>query len=331
MPSALPYYRHFTGDCARETRHLSTLEYGAYRLLMDAYWDNGGPLPLDPVRLRRITRTTKASWAKIEAIVLELFDLQNGAIIHRALDQELSRASGRVKSARASGQASGASRRGEAQGTNAERTLNERSTERERASNSSSSDSSSSLRSEEERDSSVPSESRLTVAPLVSKAQRNAAELEAAFDEFWKIYPRKTGPTVARRVWRREIKLAFVPDVIQAALRYADLREGEPEQFTKLASTWLNKGVWRDSLTDEAPKPGVKGNGFETRSERNVRNLKAIQEQFGLGQVFDFRGDSDEGGHLLGPGDSDAGRSLGDRPGVDGSHRREDNPDEPTQ
>lgn len=108
------------------------------------------------------------------------------------------------------------------------------------------------------------------------------AELLAAFDEFWKIYPRKEGKTPALRTWVREIRLEIVPDVIQAAIRYAELRYGEDGRFTKHAATWLNKGTWRDSLTDEKPKPPTgNGNGKPTVSERNRDSRAGLFAAFG--------------------------------------------------
>jgi uncharacterized protein YdaU (DUF1376 family) len=48
------YMRFFTGDYYRDTRHLSMLQHGAYRQLIDHCWDQKGPLPLDPEKCYRI-------------------------------------------------------------------------------------------------------------------------------------------------------------------------------------------------------------------------------------------------------------------------------------
>lgn len=132
-------------------------------------------------------------------------------------------------------------------------------------------------------------------------------ELLAAFDEFWKIYPRKEGKTPALRTWLREVRLEMVPDVIQAAIRYAELRYGEDGRFTKHAATWLNKGTWRDSLTDEKPKPPEgNGNGFKTRAQRDHENRRGFLDAFGItGATPADSGTARRGPELLGPGATD--------------------------
>ena len=88
------------------------VELGAYRLLMDAYWDNGGPLPLS---IRPDFAESRArpsiSWAAIEATIFPVFSEKTGCFSQK-LDEEL--CGGRViaSSARAKGTASGASRWG---------------------------------------------------------------------------------------------------------------------------------------------------------------------------------------------------------------------------
>lgn len=48
------YYPFHIGDYARDTRHLTVLEHGAYRLLIDLYYLREAPLPLDLQGLCRL-------------------------------------------------------------------------------------------------------------------------------------------------------------------------------------------------------------------------------------------------------------------------------------
>jgi uncharacterized protein YdaU (DUF1376 family) len=50
------FYKHFIGDYARATGHLSILEHGAYRLMLDHFYGTCRPLPGDRKALYRLLR-----------------------------------------------------------------------------------------------------------------------------------------------------------------------------------------------------------------------------------------------------------------------------------
>ncbi len=50
------YYSHHIGDYTTDTAHLSLLEDGAYRRLMDRYYTTEAPLPVDEPALFRVVR-----------------------------------------------------------------------------------------------------------------------------------------------------------------------------------------------------------------------------------------------------------------------------------
>jgi uncharacterized protein YdaU (DUF1376 family) len=54
--SDIAWYPFYVGDYAGKTAHLSLLEHGAYRLLIDHYMATRHPLPADPNKLYRICR-----------------------------------------------------------------------------------------------------------------------------------------------------------------------------------------------------------------------------------------------------------------------------------
>jgi uncharacterized protein YdaU (DUF1376 family) len=81
----LPLY---IGDYLAETTRLSTLQHGAYFLLMLDYWRNG-PLPADENVLRKITRMTLKQWRANSQSVLSFFNLDNGKLLHTRLEKEL--------------------------------------------------------------------------------------------------------------------------------------------------------------------------------------------------------------------------------------------------
>lgn len=74
---ALPLWTDaYLGD----TTHLTTIEHGAYLLLLISMWRAGGSLPDDDKLLARYVRMTPAQWARIKATVRAFFRVDAGAI-----------------------------------------------------------------------------------------------------------------------------------------------------------------------------------------------------------------------------------------------------------
>src|SRR5258706_11550322 len=100
---SLPYYRFFPGDYARDTRHLSMLQHGAYRQLIDLYMDHAGSIPNDLPKLHRLLRAEGVEEkAAIEFILGEFFELSTGkrlGWIHKRCDKELKWSAERVEKA----------------------------------------------------------------------------------------------------------------------------------------------------------------------------------------------------------------------------------------
>jgi len=98
---SLPYYRWFPGDYIRDTRRLSMLQHGAYRLLLDEYMVTGKPLPNDLPALYRICGAVSGEeHSAIRYVLEEFFRLDGPVWKHKRCDDELSRQSERAASAR---------------------------------------------------------------------------------------------------------------------------------------------------------------------------------------------------------------------------------------
>ena len=79
----------YIGDYLGDTQHLSTLEHGAYILLIMAYWQHGGPIENDPKLLRRLTRTDPKTFQKVSENVLKMFQVTDGLLVHKRIEKEL--------------------------------------------------------------------------------------------------------------------------------------------------------------------------------------------------------------------------------------------------
>lgn len=98
------YYPHHIGDYARDTAHLSMLEDGAYRRLLDLCYATEKPLPLDREKLNRLVRARSNAEKEAVAVVLGEFFIEGEDGWHqRRVEEELERA--QEKSAKASASA----------------------------------------------------------------------------------------------------------------------------------------------------------------------------------------------------------------------------------
>jgi uncharacterized protein YdaU (DUF1376 family) len=75
------WYAFYVGDYARDTAHLSLLEHGAYRLLLDHYYATGHPLPNDLSKLYRICRARSPAERKAVSLVASEFFFEDGTLL----------------------------------------------------------------------------------------------------------------------------------------------------------------------------------------------------------------------------------------------------------
>jgi len=65
----------YVGDYLADTKHLTTIEHGAYLLLIMQYWQRG-PLPDDDKTLRIITGLSAQQWRRARPKLAALFELE---------------------------------------------------------------------------------------------------------------------------------------------------------------------------------------------------------------------------------------------------------------
>ncbi len=85
-----PAFPLWTDAYLADTGHLTTLEHGAYFLLLMAMWRAGGTLPNDDKKLARFAHLTNGQWARIRATIMSFFaEVENGQITQWRLIDEL--------------------------------------------------------------------------------------------------------------------------------------------------------------------------------------------------------------------------------------------------
>jgi uncharacterized protein YdaU (DUF1376 family) len=82
------------GAYLADTMNLTTLQHGAYLLLIMAYWRDRAALLDDDDTLRSITKTDKVEWKKIKPVLSRFFKIGEGVWWHKRVEEELVRAGG---------------------------------------------------------------------------------------------------------------------------------------------------------------------------------------------------------------------------------------------
>jgi uncharacterized protein YdaU (DUF1376 family) len=89
--SAPPYMKLYVGDYLADTTHLTTLEHGAYALLLMAMWRSGGSLPAADDNLARLARCSPAEWASMKTTILAFFLRSRSRLTHKRIIKELAK------------------------------------------------------------------------------------------------------------------------------------------------------------------------------------------------------------------------------------------------
>lgn len=107
-----------------------------------------------------------------------------------------------------------------------------------------------------------------------SKGRRTSATGDAAFDEFWQAYPRRTAKKQAQRAFQRALRDTPARVLIDAARRFAADPTREPA-YTPHPATWLNQGRW----DDEGPARPQAVNSAQQREQQHLALVARFAQQ----------------------------------------------------
>lgn len=121
--AALPYMPLFVADYLADAAHLTTLQHGAYLMLLMNYWQRGKPLPNDDVQLARIARMGRKEWNANKAVLCAFFYEEENLLKHGRVEAELAKVAAKSLKCKKAGQAS-VERRLNTRSTSVEQTFN---------------------------------------------------------------------------------------------------------------------------------------------------------------------------------------------------------------
>lgn len=97
------YYQHHIGDYTRDTAHLTMIEDGAYRRLIDLCYATEKPLPVDPRAIYRLVRAgTKEERDAVDIVLAEFFDKGPDGWRQKRCEEEIAKARDKSGKARTS-------------------------------------------------------------------------------------------------------------------------------------------------------------------------------------------------------------------------------------
>lgn len=86
--SIAPFMNFYVGDYLADTTHLTTVEHGAYLLLLFSMWRAGGKLPREDRKLARLAKLTDADWLEMRDTIMPFFRIRGGTITQKRLTEE---------------------------------------------------------------------------------------------------------------------------------------------------------------------------------------------------------------------------------------------------
>jgi uncharacterized protein YdaU (DUF1376 family) len=248
---------------AADTRHLSCIEHGAYRLLLDEYMRYRQPLPDNDRVLARIACLPMDEWTPISGTIRAFFHARNGKLHQERCDIELDRQD------RQAGQRSEIAKKGADARWGKNKELDADSNADSNAggmlegmlldatTHHRTSEDSKGIRQGVSLETSPPSHTR---SPGRVNGSGEAASDQ--FEVFWRAYPsRSPHPNpkkLARAKFEAAIKRGVDPVIIVAgAERYAKYAAGErtDPRYIPQAATWLSQERWTEPYSPRSSRP----------------------------------------------------------------------------
>lgn len=215
------FYDFNIGDYAKKTQHLSNEEDLAYRRALDIYYDTEKPLPINESGgLTTLSRRLRVGIEALQNVINEFFP--DG--VNKHADEKIAEYHAYLSKQSANGKRGGRPK-----------TKGIKPTDNPPLS----------------QNNPVPSQP-LTTKPLTTnqKESKPLSEYSDEFEEFWMVYPKKTGKGGAYSSWRKQHPPAKqVLKSLEWQIKSEDWTK-QGGQYIPLPATYLNQRRWEDGGTD---------------------------------------------------------------------------------
>lgn len=250
------YYQFHIGDYAVHTRHLSLLEDLAYRRLLDWYYTNEKPIPLDHEKAARLIGMQDHT-KEVSNILSDFFLKSDAGYINKRCDKEISKYKEKADRAK---------------NANSHRWKSE-----------------TDLKSDADQ---IPTTNQ---EPRTKNQEKPIGRLADRFHDFWQAYPKekRVKKKTALEIWKRKNLDSLADQILQDIPRRLSSDRRWKEGFIPDPTTYLNQERWTDELDTSRPTGG-NGKPEWAKLPREDEKLWDFAKQHGFSNpgtlnYFDYR------------------------------------------
>lgn len=262
------YYKRNIGDYHKKAGRLSMLEHGAYTLLIDSCYDRER-FPSEEEAIDWCWARSDEEINAVKFVLSRFFTLVDGLYVQDRISEEIESYRDRALKNKEI----------------AENRERERREKRERVEHDSCTDRHLTINQEP-----------LTInqEPEDQKHRPAKAELDAAFEVFWKAYPKKVSKKDAAKAWSK-IKPDKHQSIMKGLFNHMSCEQWVKDngQYIPNAATWLNKERWEDEIrpyaqrTEASRDNSAVGRVKARAAERERARQGAQPEYFGGGDFIE--------------------------------------------
>lgn len=186
MVDLMHYYDFNVADYRADTAHLTLVEHGIYRQLMDWYYLDEKPIPLSVPTVARRLGLGSAELQSLKNVLADFFQKTEQGYCHKRIEREIANYRARAAKNRINGQLGGRPRKNQ-MGTQALSETEAIATPRK-------------------------SQANLNQQPLTSNpeiealSEKTLSDAPDPFQQFWQAYPKKTGKGAALKGFSKRVR-----------------------------------------------------------------------------------------------------------------------------